>query len=85
MSETTYTLAQLQAMNRAQLENAFPQKRPRWVAQGYKVNVAALLRGCILAVKELHLPMIDDSGCREKWYNPIKAIVKVVRATNNIR
>ena len=76
-SETTYTLAQLQAMNRAELENAFPQKRPRWVAQGYKVNVNALLRACILAVKELHLPMIDDSGCREKWYNPIKAIVLV--------
>lgn len=73
-SETTYTLGQLQAMSRAQLESVFPQRNNAWKSRGLKVDLKALIRACILAVKELHLPMLDDSGCREKWYNPIKAI-----------
>jgi len=68
------SLAQLQAMTRQQLEEAFPQRRPQWRAI-YKIDLTALLKACILAVKELHLPVLDDSGCRERWYNPIKAIL----------
>lgn len=74
-SNTSYTLAQLQAMTRAELEAAFPMKHNVWVARGYKVDIQALLRSCILAVKELHYPITDNTACRERWYNPIKAIV----------
>lgn len=76
-TNTSYSLAQLQAMTRPQLEQAFPQKHPLWLSRGYKCDIKALLRACILAIKELHLPILDNSGCREKWYNPIKAILLV--------
>jgi hypothetical protein len=73
-SNYSYTLAELQGMTRQQLEQAFPQTRPKWRII-YKIDLTALLKACILAVKELHLPILDDSGCRERWYNPIKAIL----------
>jgi len=75
-SKQTYTLAELQGMTRQQLEQAFPQTRPKW-RNIYKIDLTALLKACILAVKELRLPILDDSGCRERWYNPIKAILLV--------
>lgn len=76
MSNYSYTLTALQSMSRQQLEQAFPQRRPKWRAI-YRIDLSALLKACILAIKELHLPILDDSGCRERWYNPIKAILLV--------
>ena len=75
MTQTTYSLAQLQAMTEQELINAFPQKGKRWIDIGYKVDYTSLIRATILAAKELHYPLTENSGCRERWYNPIKPIL----------
>ena len=74
-AKTSYTLAELQNMSREELEQAFPMKHSVWKSRGYKVDIKQLIRSCILAVKEIHYPIMDNTACRERWYNPIKAII----------
>lgn len=53
----------------------FPQKRPKWVRRGYKVDAKALMRAVILAAKGEHWTVTGERGCREVWYNPTKPIL----------
>lgn len=77
MSEFTGKLADLQHMTRVELERAFPQRNSSARSKGYKINLKALIETIILAAKELHLPLKEDSGVREFWYNPVKPILLV--------
>jgi hypothetical protein len=75
VTQTIYSLAQLQAMNADELIAAFPQKNERWIKKGYLVDFTGLLETIILGVKALHYPLTENRGCREVWYNPVKSIL----------
>jgi len=76
-TEHTYTLSELQAMTREELETAFPQGNAGGWKQklGYKVSINPLIRAIILAAKKEHWVLADNKGCRELWYNPVKPIL----------
>lgn len=75
MSQTNYSLAQLQAMTQEDFIRFFPQRRRKWVARGYKVDASRLMKAIILATAELDWPASDNRGVREVWYNPVKPLL----------
>jgi hypothetical protein len=81
VSQFRYSLSQLQAMTAEELIAAFPQKKTRWVNMGYKVDAKQLIKAIILATRDLHIPVTDNRGNREVWYNPVKPILLKVERT----
>jgi hypothetical protein len=77
-------LEELQTMTREQLETVFSQRKQSWVRKGRKIDRTALIRALIYAIRDhyqnsaearVEAVLEDKRGCREVWYNVVKAVV----------